>query len=108
MAWQDAYPQPPVSPDSSPAGEPYPRPGRPFKRRWLPVYGLVMMVALGCLHFGRDYQACQRLGPCFSKWVAIKIGSELLAFKPFAGFLVRFWMLLAFRAHEGPCSLTET
>eukprot|EP00435_Cladocopium_sp_Y103_P058188 s865_g20.t1 len=51
----------PVSPDSSPKSdkEPYPRPGRPFKRRWLPVYGLIMLVALGLLHFGRDSPSCE-------------------------------------------------
>eukprot|EP00913_Durusdinium_trenchii_P003083 g2850.t1 len=51
--------------------EPYPRPGRPFKRRWLPVYGLVMLVALGCLHFGHGSRSCE---------IAYMLCSSLLAF----------------------------
>ncbi|CAE7235055.1 PLGG1 [Symbiodinium natans] len=42
--------------------EAYPRPGRPFKRRWLPVYAIIMLAALLCLKFGR---ASQTMEVCF-------------------------------------------
>eukprot|EP00439_Symbiodinium_sp_Y106_P019045 s434_g2.t1 len=34
--------------------EPYPRPGRPYRRRWLPVYAVIMLAALLCLKLGRE------------------------------------------------------
>eukprot|EP00439_Symbiodinium_sp_Y106_P024043 s5346_g2.t3 len=39
--------------------EAYPRPGRPFKRRWLPVYGIIMLAALLCLKRGRASQTVE-------------------------------------------------
>ncbi|CAE7552604.1 nipblb, partial [Symbiodinium necroappetens] len=45
-----APPLPGLTPKNA---EPYPRPGRPYKRRWLPVYAVIMLAALLCLKLGR-------------------------------------------------------
>ncbi|CAE7661058.1 PLGG1 [Symbiodinium sp. KB8] len=46
-----APPLPGLTPKNA---EPYPRPGRPYKRRWLPVYAVIMLAALLCLKLGRQ------------------------------------------------------
>lgn len=97
----------PVSPDSSPQSdkEPYPRPGRPFKRRWLPVYGLIMLVALGLLHFGRDSPSCEIAYMLCASLLAFVLGNSMPAkaksiFHPIFAGVVGSWLALALWAQQ--------
>eukprot|EP00931_Biecheleriopsis_adriatica_P043107 TRINITY_DN24639_c0_g1_i2.p1 TRINITY_DN24639_c0_g1~~TRINITY_DN24639_c0_g1_i2.p1 ORF type:complete len:451 (+),score=75.51 TRINITY_DN24639_c0_g1_i2:26-1378(+) len=66
----------PVLPSASVVGsttkdEPYPRPGRPYKRRWLPAYALLMVVALAALRLASQFDCAEK---------GFVLGASLLAF----------------------------
>jgi len=95
-----------VSADSSPQGkEPYPRPGRPFKRRWLPVYGLTMLVALALLHFGRDSATCEIAYMLCASLLAFVVGNSMPVkvksiFHPIFAGVLGSWLALALWAQQ--------
>ncbi|CAE8662388.1 unnamed protein product, partial [Polarella glacialis] len=85
------------------AKAPYPRPGRPYKQRWLPAYAAFMAVALGCVHAGRESVFAEKTFLLCAPLLAFVLCNSAppffkLVFHPIFAGVAGSWLAIAFWA----------